>query len=246
MTGAAAVVAEGVAVVAATDAEAMGCVTGGPARAAEVALVRLLEGGSVRIGRDGRVSPVQGAVAATPLEAQILGTLRDGSRGIHDVVRAATASAEAARVRTHVLDSGLLKREPDRRFRWHPWLVLLGVAIALYGVIGEFRWGFVAAGVLAILVGYAMLARDPGRLMTSAGAKARIQAEQQAFAHPVTAVAVHGLRGKVGRVPVVEMVGLSTTAVAMLAVREGEATTGCGLTGCGTCSADSCRSDVPD
>ena len=60
--------------------EELGCLTGGPARAAEVALARLLHAGLVRISRDGVASAVNvpGRGPSSPLEAQILNGLRYG------------------------------------------------------------------------------------------------------------------------------------------------------------------------
>jgi uncharacterized protein (TIGR04222 family) len=157
--------------------EELGCLAGGPARAAEVALARLLHAGAVRISREGVVTAVhRNPGRLSPLEARILNSVQVG-RYLHDVLREAATSAEADGLRAHLADRGWLRRRRSWRPRLYPWLFLLGAGLVLGGVlrfvapelllelpvprVTEYPfWYFFAAGVLVIV--WAGCARGPG------------------------------------------------------------------------------------
>ncbi|MEV6238041.1 TIGR04222 domain-containing membrane protein [Lentzea sp. NPDC051838] len=212
--------------------EELGCLTGGPHRAAEVALARLLHSGLVRVSRTGLVTAVRvpGLGPATPLEAGILGGLGHG-RSLGDVLRVAATSGEAAGLREHLAGRGLLRRRRSRRPRLHPWLLLLGFLLALPGFVVllfpeilEFfaetkpwlafvpRWAVFAAGILLIVWASVLNARDPGRLRTRAGYLV-VKRTKASPRDPLGAVAVLGLRGKVGGVAVAGMFGLTPAMI---------------------------------
>ncbi|MCP2247142.1 TIGR04222 domain-containing membrane protein [Lentzea aerocolonigenes] len=236
--------------------EELGCLAGGPARAAEVALARLLHAGLVRVSRDGVVTAVQhhpGRVS--PLEAQILSGVRTG-RHLNDVLHSAATSPEAAGLRAHLADRGLLRRRRSWRPRLYPWLRLLGVGLLVAGVgrlaapelvakhvpqvTGFPLWCLFAAAVLLFVWATVLSARDPGRLRTRAGRRAVRRAAGHVSAHdPVGAVAVRGLRGRIGRLAIAGMVGLTPVAVGMVPHRDTSSSSSCG----GGCSSSSCGGD---
>ncbi|MDX8145957.1 TIGR04222 domain-containing membrane protein [Lentzea sp. BCCO 10_0061] len=233
--------------------EELGCLAGGPARAAEVALARLIQAGLVRVSREGVLSAVHvpGARPATPLEAQILHGLRSG-RHLNDVVFGAFSSSEAEGLRGHLINRGLLRRRRSLRPRLYPWLFLLAPLLMVAGVLNavapelqrefvpqlpEFPfWYFFAAAAAVFVWASVLRARDPGRLRTRAGyvllkrAKRRVGPQD-----PVGAVAVRGLRGRIGGVAVAGMFGLSAVMIATLPGRDTTTSSSCG----GGCSSDS-------
>lgn len=237
--------------------EELGCLTGGPARAAEVALARLIQAGLVRVSREGLLSAVHlpGRGPATPLEAQVLNGLRSG-RHLNDVVFGAFSSAEAEGLRAHLIDRGLLRRRRSLRPRLYPWLFLLGPVLVVVGFISlvwpelprEFVpqvaeypfWYFLAAGALVIVWASVLSARDPGRLRTRAGYVLVKRAGRRVSPQdPVSAVAVRGLRGRIGGLAVAGMFGLTAVAVGTLPGRDTTSSSSCG----GGCSSSSCGSD---
>ncbi|MFJ5990730.1 TIGR04222 domain-containing membrane protein [Lentzea sp. NPDC092896] len=236
--------------------EELGCLAGGPARAAEVALARLIQVGLVRVSREGLLSAVHvpGARPATPLEAQILQGLRHG-RHLNDVILGAFSSPEAEGLRAHLINRGLLRRRRSMRPRLYPWLFLAAPVLMIAGVMSavaphllvefldfgppltEFPfWYFFAAAAVALVWALVLKAREPGRLRTRAGyvllkrAKRRVSAQD-----PVGAVAVRGLRGRIGGVAVAGMFGLSAVMIATLPGRDTTTSSSCG----GGCSSDS-------
>lgn len=236
--------------------EELGCLAGGPARAAEVALARLIQAGLVRVSREGVLSAVHlpGRGPSTPLEAQILSGLRHG-RHLNDVIHGAFSSPEAEGLRGHLINRRLLRRRRSMRPRLYPWLFLLAPILMIAGVMSavaphllvdfldfgppltEFPfWYFFAAAAVAVIWASVLRARDPGRLRTRAGyvllkrAKRRVTAQD-----PVGAVAVRGLRGRIGGVAVAGMFGLSAVAIATMPGRETTSSSSCG----GGCSSDS-------
>ncbi|HUQ57145.1 TIGR04222 domain-containing membrane protein [Lentzea sp.] len=238
--------------------EELGCLVGGPARAAEVALARLLDAGLVRVSREGVLSAVHvpGRGPATPLEAQILSGLRTG-RSLHDVLHGARTSAEAEGLRSHLADRGLLRRHRSWRPRLYPWLMLLGFGLIAVGFLdwlwpevvrpltevvdntvpGLPDWIHYAAGVALLVWSTVLSARDPGRLRTRAGYLAVKRAQRRAGPQDrFGAVAVCGLRGKIGGVAVAGMFGLTAAAVATLPGRDASSGSSCG----GGCSSSSC------
>lgn len=244
-------------------AEELGCLVGGPARAAEVALARLIQAGLVRVSREGVLSAVHlpGRGPATPLEAQILSGLRHG-RYLNDVVHGAFSSPEAEGLRSHLVNRRLLRRRRSLRPRLYPWLFLLTPVLLIAGVLSAvnpdllvrfldfaapltefpFWWFFVAAG-LAFVLGSVLAVRDPGRLRTRAGYVLMKRAQRRVNAHdPVGAVAVHGLRGRIGGLAIAGMFGLSAVVVGTLPGRDSSSSSSCG----GGCSSSSCGSGGGD
>lgn len=232
--------------------EELGCLVGGPSRAAEVALARLLQLGLVRISRDGVVSAVHHNPGhLSPLEAQILNGARHGRR-LNDVLLSAAGSAEAAGLRAHLADRGLLRRRRSWRPRLYPWLFLLGAGLVLAGVlrfaapqlllelpvprVTEYPpWYFFAAGALAIVWASVLSARDPGRLRTRSGHRLvkRVRVSKR---DPLGAVASRGLRGRVGGLAIAGMLGLTPVMVGMVPHRDTSSGSSCGS----GCSSSSC------
>ena len=238
--------------------EELGCLTGGPARAAEVALARLLHAGLVRISRDGVASAVNlpGRGPSSPLEAQILNGLRYG-RPLNDVLHSAAVSSEAAGLRAHLADQGLLRRRRSWRPRLYPWLFLLGAGLVLAGVlrlvaselllelpvprVSEYPfWYFFAAGALVFVWASVLSARDPGRLRTRSGYRLVKRAQRRVSPQdPLGAVAARGLRGRVGGLAIAGMFGLTPVMAGMVPHRDTSSSSSCG----GGCSSSSCGSD---
>ena len=229
----------------ATTPEQLGCLVGGPARAAEVALARLLQAGLVRISREGVASAVHlpGRGPATPLEAQIVNGLHGGGRFLGDVVSGAAASAEAAGLRSHLVERGLLRAWRSFRPRLYPWLFLSGLGLALGGLVEGVRFNLLAFAAVVLVLALALRARDPGRLRTRAGHLVAKRAARRRPGHPLDAVAVLGLRGKIRRRPVAELFGLTPEIVRMLPGRDRKSSS-CGSGGCGggCSSGSSCSS----
>ncbi|GHH47596.1 hypothetical protein GCM10017774_52070 [Lentzea cavernae] len=241
--------------------EELGCLVGGPARAAEVALARLLQAGLVRISREGVVSAVHvpGHGPSTPLEAQILQHARYG-RPLHDVLHGAALSAEGAGLRGHLADRRLLRHRRSWRPRLYPWLFLLGFALLGVGFLdwlwpevvspvedlvngrvpGLPDWKYYATGALLIVWATLLSTRDPGRLRTRSGYVAVKRAERRVSPQdPLGAVAVRGLRGRVSGLAVAGMFGLSAAAIGLLPHRDTSSSSSCGS----GCSSSSCGSD---
>lgn len=173
-----------------TTPEELGCLAGGPARAAEVALAGLLDSGLVRVSREGVASAIHqpGRGPATLLAAQILAGLRTGHRQLSDVLDGAARSAEAEGVREQLIGRGLLRRRRSWRPRLYPLLYLLAAGIVVAGLVAVFvpdlirilriavpewpdlpSWAYFACGALVIAWAVVLTARDPGRLRTRDG-----------------------------------------------------------------------------
>ncbi|WP_329787474.1 TIGR04222 domain-containing membrane protein [Lentzea sp. DG1S-22] len=241
--------------------EELGCLAGGPARAAEVALARLVQAGLVRLSREGVVSAVHipGRGPSTPLETYILQNTRYG-RSLHDVLHGAASSAGAASLRGHLADRRLLRRRRSLRPRLHPWLFILAFGLVAVGFLdwlwpevvrpvtsfvdgfapGLSDWSCYAAGVLLFVWGTVLATRDPGRLRTRSGHVVLGRAERRVSPQdPLGAVAVCGLRGRVGGLAVAGMFGLSAAVAAMLPHRDPSSSGSCGS----GCSSGSCGGD---
>ncbi|MEV6238039.1 TIGR04222 domain-containing membrane protein [Lentzea sp. NPDC051838] len=236
--------------------EELGCLVGGPSRAAEVALARLLHIGAVRISREGVVSAVHrhpGRVS--PLEARILNSVQVG-RYLHDVLREAASSPESSGLRHHLADRGLLRHTRSWRPRLYPWLYLLAIGLVVAGVlrivapqqlldlpvpnITEYPpWYFFAAGAAVFVWAKVLSARDPGRLRTRSGyLLAKRSQRRVSVQDPLGAVASRGLRGKVGGVAIAGMFGLTPVMIGLLPHRDTSSSSSCG----GGCSSSSCGS----
>lgn len=235
--------------------EELGCLAGGPARAAEVALARLLHVGLVRVSREGVVTAVQRPAHLSPLEAQILNGLRTGGRHLNDVLHSAATSPEVAGLRAHLADRGLLRRRRSWRPRLYPWLYLLGIGLVGAGFVrlvfpelpAEFApqltgfplWYLFAGGALVLMWATVLSARDPGRLRTRAGHRTVNHAARRVSAHdPMSAIAMLGLRGRIGRLTVAGMFGLTPAVAGMVPHRETSSSSSCGS----GCSSSSCGS----
>ena len=85
--------------------EEFGFLSGGPGRAAEVAVVRLLEAGLLRISREGVVSAVSATSqgASTPLEAYALGAARTG-RMLGELIKSTAGSSALDGLKQHLVD----------------------------------------------------------------------------------------------------------------------------------------------
>lgn len=94
------------------SAEEIGFLAGGPVSAAQAALTRLMDGGLVRISREGHVTAVHqnGYGANTPIEAAILNGLNGTAHPTGAVVWAAARSREMESLRQSLVDRGLVRR----------------------------------------------------------------------------------------------------------------------------------------
>ncbi|MET8759595.1 TIGR04222 domain-containing membrane protein [Lentzea sp. NPDC004782] len=96
--------------------EEVGCLIGGPARAAEVALARLLDVDLIRVSGDGLMTARDrpGFGAMTPLQLHVLNDVRAGGRHLHEVVGDAAESPLATELHARLIERGLLRGEGDR------------------------------------------------------------------------------------------------------------------------------------
>lgn len=145
------------------SAEEIGFLAGGPGRAAEAVLARLMDGGLVRVSREGLVTAVHQNTygATTALEAYVLTGLHGAARPIHQVVQVAMRSNEMA-----ALHHGLIARSMVRGHNGNGrnglqfLLFLLAVATVPAGFAFDARL-FVLTAVLVVLI---VLTRGRGRL----------------------------------------------------------------------------------
>lgn len=236
-----------------TTPEELACLAGGPARATEVALARLHDAGLVRISREGFVTAIGSGRPATPLEAAVLASVRRTGRYLPDLVSTVAAGPEAASLRTHLIDRGLLRRRRSRRPRLYPWLFFLGALLVLAGIAGFVvpdvlalvpvdvpRWAYFAAGVAAFVWGGVLGARDPGRLRTRKAYRLVNRAQRDVAStrgpargtpqYRLAAVAVMGLGGQAA------LFGLTPAVVGTRSKSSDSSSCGSG------CSSSSCGS----
>ncbi|PRY30990.1 TIGR04222 domain-containing membrane protein [Umezawaea tangerina] len=207
------------------SAEEFGYLAGGPGRAAEVAVVRLLEGGLLRISREGVVSAVASgaAGAGTPLEAYALGAARTG-RMLGDLVKSTATSEAASALRQHLVDRGLVVSDA-RRKTWSTVRVLCFVAFfAAIALTIVFRVHFgVAIGVAVVALLLRWFAGRMRRPVRRAGRR-EVGRVKVAAGDRVGMVAQMGLLGRVGQFPrmyyVWEMLGIVPSAGATLRRRK--------------------------
>ncbi len=243
-----------------TTPEELACLAGGPARAAEVALARLLDAGQVRISREGFVTAVQPGHPTTPLEARILNDLRHGGSFVPDLVSTAATGVEAASLRTHLIGRGLLRRRRSIRPRLYPWLFTLAAILVLAGIAGyvvpdvvdEFialvpqvadlpRWSFFAAAGVLFVWAIVLGARDPGRMRTRRAYRLVNRAERHVSStrgpalgtpqYRLNAVAVRGLRSQAA------LFGLTALAIGVAVHHTNSSSScgsGCSSSGCGS------------
>ena len=222
--------------------EQVGYLSAGPGRAAETALARLIDGGLVRVSRDGLVTAVHqnNHGATTAVEARILSYARTPVR--FDTIAQSTAhSTEMSQLHQHLLDQGLTQRPRRRNPAWGFSLALAGVLLLLGFVTPVFLVG------VPIAVAFGLWQRGR-KAVTSAGKAALLHVTATDRVHNV---AVYGFCGKVNRRPVAEDFGLSQSIVRMLPLnqrrrrRSSSDGGGCGASGgsCGSgCGSSSCSS----
>ncbi|MER5261662.1 TIGR04222 domain-containing membrane protein [Actinosynnema sp. NPDC002837] len=223
--------------------EQQGLLVGGPGRAAEVAVVSLVEAGAVRISREGLVSVVgRPGHGWSPLQAYVL---RSAPRTLGELITATAWSAEAQSLRQHLVDVGLVT-PPGRRkaLRTLRLLVVAAVVVTMI-VAGALDLPFALAFFTA--VAGAVVAVVLGRLSRPLTARGRqvVRALKQVAVSPnrIALVAYYGLLGKVERHHVWEVLGIAPAAAATLRRRSrGSGSDGgasCGG-GCGSCASSSC------
>ncbi len=190
------------------SAEEIGFLAGGPGRAAEAALARLLDGGLVRVSREGLVTAVHqnGYGAATALEASVLAGSQGTARPLQQVVQTAVSSQEMGAVRYGLVDRAMVHRRWGKarggRGALRTLLLFLGFFIAIVAVATE-PYFLVLSAVLLFLV---ILMRDKG-MLTAIGKGVLGHARRYPRGR-VDAVALYGLRGAVGRQRVCDLFGL--------------------------------------
>ncbi|MDX3662398.1 TIGR04222 domain-containing membrane protein [Streptomyces sp. ID05-26A] len=151
------------------SAEEIGFLAGGPGRAAEAVLARLLDGGLVRVSRQGLVTAVHqnGHGARTPLEAYVLAGLHGAARPIQQVVQVARASNEMGALHESLVARGLVQRQFLKPRGGKTALRVVLFLLAFVSVFVAFALDarvFVVTGMLLVL---AILLRNPGRLTAS-------------------------------------------------------------------------------
>ncbi|MFE9748477.1 TIGR04222 domain-containing membrane protein [Saccharothrix saharensis] len=218
---------------------------GGPGRAAEVAVVSLVEAGAVRISRDGLVSVVgRPGQGRTPLQARVLATL---PRSLGEVIFATAWSAEARSLRQHLVERGFVVPPGRRKAARLVRRLLFAAAVA--GVVAAIAWELpLEVAAISVLAGVpAALVLTPwARPLTRAG-KDVVERLRSVAVSPnrIALVAYYGLLGKVERHHVWEVLGIAPAAAATLRRRSrGSGSDGgasCGG-GCGSCSSSSCGS----
>jgi uncharacterized protein (TIGR04222 family) len=229
-------------------AEELGFLAAGPRRAAEVAVVRLLDAGLLRVSRDGAVSPVHTRpwpVSLPPVTAAALTVVRSGTRSLGSVVQTIAASPEALAMRGDLERRGLLASRARRRTVSVLSALPIVLVVVLFVTPIGFWWPLGAAAAALVLRAATRTARAPLR---SAGREAigRAWSSVPATDHPVL-VALHGIGGRIGRhrfgQPVAKELGLSAEAVAGLGngkarrrKKNRRSSAGCG-SGCGTASS---------
>ncbi|RKT53475.1 TIGR04222 domain-containing membrane protein [Saccharothrix australiensis] len=213
---------------------------GGPGRAAEVALVSLVEVGAARISRDGLVSAVQSARgrASTPLQARVLNS---SPRWLGDLVTTVAGGPETAALRERLLARGHLRPIGLRRALDAAPLLLMGVTVVLVLGFQDHLTFWHGAVVFAVLVSLVLLARRAGRPLTGSGrAVVRRLGEVATTADRVSLVAYYGLLGTVAGLPTWQRLGIAPEAAAKLRRRPrsggGHGGSSCG--GCGGSGSD--------
>ncbi|XVS66312.1 TIGR04222 domain-containing membrane protein [Actinosynnema sp. CA-299493] len=225
--------------------EEQGFLVGGPGRAAEVAVVSLVEAGAVRISREGLVSAIgQPGHGWSPLQARVVRSL---PASLGDVIAATAWSAEAQSMRPHLVDRGLLtppgRRKAARLVR--RLLVAAAVATVVATIVLELPFVLALGAVVAGVACSVVLGRI-ARPLTVAGRRVVSRLEKAAISpNRIALVAYYGLLGKVVRnTHVWEVLGISPAAAATLRrrSRHGAPDGGSSCGGCGSCSSNSCGS----
>ncbi|MBB5960048.1 uncharacterized protein (TIGR04222 family) [Saccharothrix tamanrassetensis] len=219
--------------------EEHGFLMAGRGRAAEVAIVSLVEAGAARISREGLVSAVRTHQRAwTPLQTAVL---RSTPRSLGDVVSATAGSAEAEAMHLDLIERGYLRTARSRRAgRWAPLLVFIVMFTVLVTLSDYMRFehavGVFLGGVLLLF----LLSRA-ARPHTALGrATVKRLKTFATTADRVALVAYYGLLGEVAKVPVWHVLGMAPEAAGTLRRRPRSDASG---SGCGSCSSGSGSSD---
>ncbi|MFJ5984118.1 TIGR04222 domain-containing membrane protein [Lentzea sp. NPDC092896] len=148
------------------SAEEIGFLSGGPGRAAEAVLARLLDGGLVRISREGLVTAVHqnGYGAQTALEAYVLAGLRGTARPINQVVQVTRASHEMGALHESLVARGVVHRQFGKPRGGKIALRVILFMLAFVSVFVAFAIDTRLFLLTALLVFLAILLRNPGRL----------------------------------------------------------------------------------
>lgn len=176
------------------SAEEIGFLAGGPGRAAEAVLARLLDGGLVRISREGLVTAVHqnGYGARTPLEAYVLAGLQGTARPINQVVQVAMASHEMGSLHESLVARGMVHPRWGRPRGGRTALrvvLFVWAFLSVFAAIAIDTWLFL---LTALLVFLAILLRKPGKL-TRNGKTVLIYALRNPHSS-ADSVALYGLR----------------------------------------------------
>ncbi|MBW4717479.1 TIGR04222 domain-containing membrane protein [Saccharothrix obliqua] len=218
-------------------AEELGFLAGGPGRAAEVAVVSLLASRSVRVSREGLVSPVRQVVPGTPLEALVLRSL---PRPLGELVAAVARGPEVGSLRRGLVERGLARSAAVRSAVAAVRVLVLVDAFVLFvlamaDVVAP--WVFFA-GLIASLTAVVVLGRVARPLTASGRAAVRWSRGSVTTRDWRVLVACHGLLGRYGGRPVWEVVGIARTASATLKRRRAANRSG-GGSSCGGCGSSS-------
>ncbi|WP_157529660.1 TIGR04222 domain-containing membrane protein [Nocardia sp. NRRL S-836] len=118
------------------SAEEIGFLAGGPARAAQAALARLMDDGLVRVSREGLVTAVHqnGHGATTRIEARILTGVQGAGQPMVAVIFWVVRSAEMASLRQSLVDRGLLERKPRSGLPAAAVALLVVITVVLFGL----------------------------------------------------------------------------------------------------------------
>ncbi|MCR3753610.1 TIGR04222 domain-containing membrane protein [Lentzea californiensis] len=177
------------------SAEEIGFLAGGPGRAAEAVLARLLDGGLVRVSREGLVTAVHqnGYGARSALEAYVLAGLQGNARPINQVVQVAMASHEMGSLQEGLVARGMVHRGFGRprggRAALRLVLFLPAFVSMFVAVVVLEPWLFLLTALLVLAV---VLLRKPGRL-TRNGKTVLVYALRNPHSS-ADSVALYGLR----------------------------------------------------
>lgn len=179
------------------SAEEIGFLAGGAGRAAQAVLARLMDGGLVRVSREGLVTAVHqnGYGATTPLEAHVLAGLRGTSRPISQVVQVAMGSHEMSSLGESLVARSLLRRRgrnrPGNGRKFFGFLLFL-VSIGTIPVVFAFEPKVFFLTLVLLVVGIVLMRSNKSRLTASGKAVLRYTRGHQRGGADV--VALYGLR----------------------------------------------------
>ncbi|MFD5828330.1 TIGR04222 domain-containing membrane protein [Lentzea sp. NPDC060358] len=175
------------------SAEEIGFLAGGPGRAVEAALARLVDGGLVRVSREGLVTAVHqnGHGATTPIEAYVLSGLHGAARPLRQLVQVSAASHEMGGLHHSLVARGLVRAgwgKPRGGVRALRAVLIVLAVLSLLGVVLFDGRNILLTVVLLVLV---FLLRTRGRL-TASGRSVLAHASRNQRGGP-DVVALHGL-----------------------------------------------------